>query len=59
MPRTGRLTTVPSPAATLPRPLPAFPYDAHDLDRFRELQQLAYRCAESVAAWLAPGVTER
>lgn len=38
---------------------PAFPYDDHDLDRFRELQQLAYGCAEKVAAWLEPGVTER
>ncbi|MCQ6556207.1 aminopeptidase P family protein [Streptomyces sp. C10-9-1] len=38
---------------------PAFPYDAQDLDRFRELQQLAYRCAQRVGAWLGPGVTER
>ncbi|WP_432246786.1 M24 family metallopeptidase [Streptomyces sanyensis] len=38
---------------------PAFPYDARDLDRFRELQQLAYRCAQRVGAWLGPGVTER
>ncbi|WP_242606557.1 M24 family metallopeptidase [Protofrankia symbiont of Coriaria ruscifolia] len=38
---------------------PAFPYDSTDLDRFRELQQLAYGCAERVAAWLEPGVTER
>ena len=38
---------------------PRFRYDAQDLDRFRELQQLAYRCAESVAGWLGPGVTER
>ncbi|MFI6900468.1 M24 family metallopeptidase [Nonomuraea sp. NPDC050394] len=30
-----------------------------DLDRFRELQQLAYRGAEHVAARLEPGVTER
>ena len=29
------------------------------LDRFREIQQLAYRCAEEVAAGLEPGVTER
>ncbi|WP_432124273.1 M24 family metallopeptidase [Streptomyces sp. C10-9-1] len=38
---------------------PAFPYDDRDLDRFRELQQLAYRCAQRVGAWLGPGVTER
>jgi hypothetical protein len=38
---------------------PAFPFDERDLERFRELQQLAYRCAEKVAAWLEPGVTER
>ena len=30
-----------------------------DLDRFREVQRLAYRCAETVAAGLGPGVTER
>ncbi|MEV6106629.1 M24 family metallopeptidase [Streptomyces sp. NPDC051940] len=41
------------------RALPAFPFDERDLDRFRELQQLAYRCAQSVADWLEPGVTER
>lgn len=50
-PMTSMTTAVKSP--------PRFPYDAQDLDRFRELQQLAYGCAESVAAWLAPGVTER
>ncbi|MDT7843339.1 M24 family metallopeptidase [Streptomyces justiciae] len=44
---------------TQARLAPAFPYDAVDIDRFRELQQLAYRCAERVAAWLEPGVTER
>ncbi|WP_326595185.1 M24 family metallopeptidase [Streptomyces sp. NBC_01803] len=38
---------------------PAFPFDDHDLGRFREVQRLAYHCAEEVAAWLAPGVTER
>lgn len=37
----------------------AFPYTDTDLDRFRELQQLAYSCAERVAQWLEPGVTER
>jgi Xaa-Pro aminopeptidase len=31
----------------------------HDLDAFREVQQLAYRCAEEIAAGLEPGVTER
>jgi hypothetical protein len=30
-----------------------------DLDRFRAVQQLAYRCAEAVAATLEPGVTEK
>jgi Xaa-Pro aminopeptidase len=30
-----------------------------DLDGFRRAQQLAYRCAESIAAELQPGVTER
>ncbi len=30
-----------------------------ELDRFREVQRLAYRCAETVAAELEPGVTER
>ncbi|MBW1600239.1 M24 family metallopeptidase [Streptomyces sp. JJ38] len=38
---------------------PAFPFTEHDLDRFRALQQLAYRCAEKTADWLEPGVTER
>jgi Xaa-Pro aminopeptidase len=37
----------------------AFHYTDADLDRFRELQQLAYDCAERVAAWLGPGVTEK
>ncbi|WP_051939918.1 M24 family metallopeptidase [Phaeacidiphilus oryzae] len=41
------------------RPLPPFPWTDRDLDRFREVQQLAYRCAEGVAAWIGPGVTER
>ncbi|MFP1625391.1 M24 family metallopeptidase [Streptomyces sp. 5K101] len=39
--------------------MPSFPFDGHDLDRFRELQQLAYACAQRVGDWLAPGVTER
>jgi Xaa-Pro aminopeptidase len=30
-----------------------------ELERFREVQQLAYRCVEEVGAGLAPGVTER
>jgi len=34
-------------------------FDRTDLDRFREVQQLAYRCAEEVGASLAPGMTER
>ncbi|GAB2720645.1 M24 family metallopeptidase [Kitasatospora kifunensis] len=38
---------------------PGFAYTTQDLDRFREVQQLAYHCAEQVAAWIEPGVTER
>jgi Xaa-Pro aminopeptidase len=34
-------------------------HTAAELDRFREVQRLAYRCAETVAARLEPGVTER
>ncbi|RCG13953.1 aminopeptidase P family protein [Streptomyces diacarni] len=34
-------------------------YAAADLRGYREVQQLAYACAESVAARLKPGVTER
>ncbi|WP_019360005.1 M24 family metallopeptidase [Streptomyces sp. AA1529] len=34
-------------------------YSSADLRGFREVQQLAYACAESVAARLKPGVTER
>lgn len=30
-----------------------------DLDRFRDVQRLAYRCAETIAAELRPGMTER
>jgi Xaa-Pro aminopeptidase len=33
--------------------------DAAELDRIREVQRLAYRCAEGVAAELRPGITER
>lgn len=32
---------------------------AEDLGRFRDVQRLAYACAEAVAAELTPGVTER
>ncbi|MBT2365516.1 aminopeptidase P family protein [Streptomyces sp. ISL-10] len=39
--------------------MPSFPFDDHDLDRFRALQQLAYGCAQRVGDWLEPGVTER
>ncbi|MBM9623365.1 M24 family metallopeptidase [Streptomyces zhihengii] len=39
--------------------VPSFPYDDTDLSRFRELQQLAYACAQRVGDWLGPGVTER
>ncbi|AEH09346.1 MULTISPECIES: M24 family metallopeptidase [Protofrankia] len=42
-----------------PQAATVFPYDSGDLRRFRELQQLAYTCAERVGAWLEPGVTER
>jgi Xaa-Pro aminopeptidase len=35
------------------------PSRPEDLDRFRAVQQLAYRCAEQVASALVPGVTER
>jgi hypothetical protein len=31
------------------RELPPFPWNERDLDRFREVQQLAYRCAEDLA----------
>lgn len=39
--------------------VPSFRYDDTDLRRFRELQQLAYACAQRVGDWLGPGVTER
>ena len=32
---------------------------AEDLERFRDIQQLAYECAETIGAQLAPGITER
>jgi len=32
---------------------------AQDLDGFRAIQQLAYRCAETISAELRPGMTER
>lgn len=53
------MPTPATPRAPAPAPAPAFPFDDADLRRFRELQQLAYRCAQNVADWLAPGVTER
>jgi len=34
-------------------------FDAEDLQRFREVQQLAYRCAEEIAAGRDDGVTEK
>jgi Xaa-Pro aminopeptidase len=34
-------------------------YTSLELARFREVQQLAYRCAEATAAELRPGVTEK
>lgn len=37
----------------------SFTYTDRDLERFREAQQLAYACAQKVADWLEPGVTER
>ncbi|MBA0052742.1 M24 family metallopeptidase [Streptomyces sp. AJS327] len=45
--------TPPPPAGASASQLPA------DLRGFREVQRLAYACAEAVAARLAPGVTER
>jgi len=33
--------------------------DTVELERFREMQQLAYRCADEVAHGLEPGITER
>jgi len=45
---------------TLAPPRPAsVPADTRELERFREVQQLAYACATEVGAGLAPGVTER
>lgn len=35
------------------------PVHHENLERFREAQRLAYRCAETIAADLKPGVTER
>ena len=35
------------------------PIGPDDVDRFRAVQSLAYRCAEEVAGSLRPGVTER
>ena len=35
------------------------PLDDDTLDGFRRAQQLAYRCAETVAAELEPGISER
>ncbi len=32
---------------------------AHDLTQFRAIQQLAYRCAESIAKELKPGISEK
>ncbi|WP_331767066.1 M24 family metallopeptidase [Embleya sp. NBC_00896] len=52
-------TRLQAPAVRPPRGIPAFAFDEVDLDRFREVQRLAYRCAERVAAWIEPGVTER
>lgn len=34
-------------------------HDAAELERFRAVQRLCYRCAEEVAGTLEPGVTER
>jgi Xaa-Pro aminopeptidase len=45
----------------MPRPVPEAPpgLSPQDLDRFREVQRLAYACAEAIASELAPGDTER
>ncbi len=42
-----------------PATRPAFPCTDAGLGRSRETQQLAYDCAERVARWIEPGVTER
>ncbi|MFC4336440.1 M24 family metallopeptidase [Salininema proteolyticum] len=36
-----------------------FDYTDRDLDRFREVQQIAYWCAKTTADWLDVGVTEK
>ncbi|WP_025274004.1 M24 family metallopeptidase [Haloglycomyces albus] len=38
---------------------PEFNYSEKDIKRFRELQQIAYDCATTTAAWLETGVTEK
>lgn len=37
----------------------AFNYTETDLQKFKELQALAYKCAQETAEWLDPGVTEK
>jgi Xaa-Pro aminopeptidase len=53
--------TLPSSNGTLPDVTLAPPRTptASEQDQFREVQRLAYRCAEEVAAGLEPGITEK
>jgi hypothetical protein len=44
---------------TTTAPAGEFHYTDTDIERFRDTQRLAYRCAEETARWLEPGVTER
>src|SRR5688572_10018306 len=46
------------PGSTMSRPCPPGLTPA-DLEGFRSLQQLAYECAETIAATLDEGMTER
>ena len=39
--------------------MPAPALSAQDLSEFRNAQQLAYRCAETIAGELKPGVSEK
>lgn len=39
--------------------MPSSVLDPADLDRFPEVQRLAYRCAQTVASQMRPGMTER
>lgn len=39
--------------------MPAPALSAQDLSEFRTVQQLAYRCAQAIAAELKPGISEK